>query len=162
MEKSDSWMREKEYRFVASKTPIPTADLVVLKKEGTTWKVLLLVRKTGYAKGEWCIIGGRVWIGENFEDTIKRQEKDLGVKVEIYPPFDINFPALVNDHLNQDKTKQCICSVFPVKIIEGELRSEGEEFEAYKWFDVDNLPELAYDHEFEIKEITKRLNKFYE
>lgn len=159
--KKSAWMSEKEYRLVTSKTPIPTVDLVVLRKDKDGYEVLSLIRKTGYAKGKWCIIGGRIWKDEAIEDTIKRQAKDLKLEVKVIPPFDYNFPALVNDHLNQDETKHSICNVYPVMIIGGEIRQEGEEYKGFKWFPVDKLPKLAYDHKFEILEIVKRLNKFY-
>lgn len=160
MRRNDVWMTNDEYKLVVSKTPIPTVDLVILKQEEKEWKVLLIKRKTGYARGDWCIIGGRVWIGEQTKDTIARQAEDLGIKVAIYPPFDFNLPALVNDHPNQDKTKQPVCSVFPVKIIDGEVREEGEEYKGFAWFSIDNLPKMAYDHTFEADEVFKRLKIF--
>lgn len=141
---------------------MPTVDLVVLRKSRTGWEVLLIMRKTGYAKGEWCIIGGRIRKGEVIKDTFKRQMDDLGVKLQIIPPFNYNFPAVVNDHLNQDKTKQSICNVYPTKIISGKLRDEGEEYKGFKWFRKDELPQLAYDHKFEVLEAIKVLDKFYE
>ncbi|MBI2085924.1 DUF4916 domain-containing protein [Candidatus Daviesbacteria bacterium] len=155
MKKTNAWLGEKDYLFITSKTPIPTVDLVVLRQK-MKLEVLLVARKTGYAKGLWCIIGGRIWKGETVKDCLERQAKDLGVKVAIYPPFDFNFPALVNDHLNQDKTKQSICNVYPVKISKGEVRYEGEEYKRFGWFPVDQLPKLAFDHEFEVKETVKR------
>ena len=154
------WMSEEEYRFVTSKTPIPTVDLVVLREGQKGWEVLLLVRKTGYGKGMWCIISGRILKNEAISDAMKRQADDLGVKVKIIPPFDYNFPALLNDHLKQDKTKHSICSVYPVKIAEGNLKEEGEEYKGFKWFPVNELPNLAFDHEFEIVKIVKRLEKY--
>ena len=51
------------------------------------------------------------------------------ISTKIIPPFDYNLPALVNDHPNQDKTKQPICSVYPVIVIQGEVKEEGEEIE---------------------------------
>lgn len=160
--KKNTWLSEEEYKLVISKTPIPTVDLVILRQSSVGWEILLLVRKTGYAKGEWCLIGGRVRKNELLEDTIRRQTKDLGIEVKIYKPFAFNFPALVNDHLNQDKTKQPLCCVYPVKITKGIIKDEGEEYKGFGWFPVDNLPKLAFDHQFEIEETLKRLQKYYE
>ena len=55
------WMNEGEYNLVTKKTPIPTIDLVVLRNGYNTLETLLLIRKTGYEAGKWCIIGGRQW-----------------------------------------------------------------------------------------------------
>mgnify|MGYP001572089896 CR=1 FL=1 len=159
MRKSDVWMSDDEYRLVTSKTPIPTVDLVVLKKGSLGWETLLLIRKTGYAKGEWCIIGGRIHKGERIRDTIKRQAKDLGVRAKIIHPFDERFPAMVNDQPKQDLTKQSICSVYPVKIIGGKMRKEGEEYKGFRWFPVNKLPALAYDHKNEILKVIGRLKE---
>lgn len=157
------WMTDKEYESVTSKTPIPCVDLVILRKsEGKIIEVLLLVRKTGYAKGKWCIIGGRQWKEEIVEETIHRQADDLGIKVKIIPPFESNFPAWVNDNPLQDKTKHPCTSTYPVKIISGNMREEGEEYKGYKWFPVDRLPdEMAYSgHRFQILRTLEQLKKF--
>lgn len=160
MTKNAAWMSEQEYKLVTSKIPIPTVDLVILRNGKNGWEVLLIVRKTGYAKGKWCIIGGRIWKGEKIGDTVKRQADDLGVKVKIIPPFNKNFPVMVNDHPVQDLTKQSICSVYPVEIIDGRIKKEGEEYKAYRWFAIDALPHLAYDNEYQIIETIKKLKKF--
>ncbi len=154
------WLTKTEYKSIVKKVPIPTVDLVILRHLTNSWEVLLLIRKTGYARGQWCIIGGRIHKEESIKEAVKRQAKDLGVKIKIIPPFSYNYPAVLNDHLNQDKTKQPICAVYPVRIIKGQVKDEGEEYKGYKWFSLDKLPNLAYDHEFEIKETFKRLKKF--
>ncbi len=153
-------MSDSEYKLVTSKTPIPTVDLVVLRKRKTVLETLLLIRKTGYAKGEWCIIGGRQWINEKLSDTIKRQAKDLGVQVEIIHPFSPNFPSWIDDNPLQDKTKHSCSHVYPVKIVSGKVRKEGEEFTGFKWFSINNLPKLAYDHKIEIQKTIKQVKKF--
>lgn len=160
MAKIKGWLTGLEYKSITKKVPIPTVDLVILRKVAKYWEVLLLVRKTGYAKGQWCVIGGRVRIDETLKDTMKRQTEDLGVDIKIFPPFDYNFPAILNDHPNQDKTKQPLCAVYPAKIIKGKVKEEGDEYTRYKWFPINKLPKLAYDHEFEVKETFKRLQKF--
>lgn len=157
MKKGSSWLSEKEYQLVTSKTPIPTVDLVILRQNKKRLEVLLLVRKTGYAKGQWCIIGGRIWRGESIKDIVQRQAGGLGVKVKILSPFDYNFPALVNDRPKQDLTKHSICNVYPVEIIKGKIKEEGEEHKGFKWFPVNKLPILAYDHKNEIITTIKRM-----
>ena len=155
--KSTSWMRDEEYQLVTSLTPIPTVNLVILRKNGDLWEILLLIRKTGYAKGEWCMIGGRVQIGETLRKTIQRQAKDLAVKIRIFPPFNPNFPSFIDDRGNQDKTKHPISLIYPAMIVSGKVRDEGEEYKGYKWFPIDQLPKIAYGQRLQIKKTFEKL-----
>lgn len=155
------WMTDKEYQLVTERTPIPTVDLVILRERGPEKDILLLVRKTGYEAGNWCLIGGRQWLGETAKETIKRQAADLDVEVEIIPPFAPNFPAWVHDDPTQDKTKHAITNVYPARIISGTVRQEGEEYKGFRWFRVGQLPSnIAYHHRQEIQKALEQLNKY--
>lgn len=156
------WMSEEEYKLVTEKTPIPTVDLVILRSRKNRLEVLLLIRKTGYAAGQHCLIGGRQWIGETLADTIKRQADDLTVKVKVMKPFTPNFPAWIYDKPGQDKTKQSLTHVYPVKIVSGKVREEGEEYKGFEWFPAGDLPEIAYDQAKEIIMAIKQLENFKE
>lgn len=153
---STAWMTSADYQLVISKTPIPCVDLVVFNS--TLSKVLLFIRKIGYMRGKWCNIGGRQWIGETVQDTFKRQVDDIGIEAEICPPFDYGFPVWVNDNPKQDETKHPVTSVYPIKIIGGRIKKEGQEFMGYKWFNINRLPsEIAFDHQKEIQVCIERL-----
>ena len=156
---SPYWMSDEEYLFVTKKTPIPTVNLVILRKVGNNWKILLLIRKTGYAKGQWCIIGGRVYVGESIKEAIDRQASDLEVKVKIIPPFNSNFPSFIDDQENQDKTKSPLSFVYPAEIVSGEVREEGEEYKGYKWLSIDKLPEIGYGQKLQIEKTIEQLKK---
>lgn len=159
MKKKTFWMSKEEYDLVIKKTPIPCVNLVILRKNTNKWEVLLLVRKTGYAKGNWCIIGGGVGLGESVDEAIQRHVSDLGIRVKIISPFNPNFPVFVDDRDTQDKTKHPICLVFPVKIISGQIREEGEEYKGYKWFPADNLPIIAYGQKLQIQKTLEQLKR---
>lgn len=159
-EKAHVWMTDEEYQLVTEKTPIPTVDMVILRKTNSGWKTLLLKRKTGYEKGKWCIIGGRVWKGETLGEAIRRHSQDLGVEVSVISPFAPDFPAWINDNRLQDKTKHSITHVYPVLITKGKVRKEGEEYSGYAWFSPDQLPEMAYDHRTEVEKALDQLKKF--
>lgn len=157
--KKSFWMSDEEYQLVAKKTPIPTVNLVILRKN-KKWELLLLTRKTGYAKGQWCIIGGRVRIKESLKRAIDRQAEDLDVKVRIIPPFDSNFPSFIDDQKDQDKTKSPLSFVYPTEIVSGEIRQEGEEYAGYKWFPIDKLPKIAYGQGLQIQKTIEKLKLF--
>lgn len=158
--KSSFWMSKIEYELVTNKTPIPTVNLVIIRKRDNISEILLLKRKTGYAKGRWCIIGGRVWKGENLKKAIQRHALDLGVKVKIIPPFNPNFPSFIDDRNNQDKTKHPLSKIYPAEIESGEVRVEGEEYKGFKWFPIDKLPQIAYGQKLQIQKTLERLKKY--
>lgn len=164
MKRQSFWMSDKEYFLVTKKTPIPTVNLVILRKNKETFEVLLLIRKTGYANGQWCIIGGRVHIGESLKQAIDRQAEDLKVKVKIIPPFDSTFPSFIDDQKNQDKTKSPLSFIYPVEIVSGEVRREGEEYKGYKWFSISKIPKISYGQKLQIQttiEQLKKLGRFF-
>ncbi len=152
------WMSEDEYKFVTEHTPIPTVNLVIIRGNKKDLEVLLLVRKTGYAKGKWCMIGGRVRISESLEQAIERHVEDLGVKVKIVSPFGPNYPAFIDDRDTQDKTKHPISMIFPVRITSGKVRNEGMEYTGFKWFSLNKLPRIAYSQKLQIE---KTIEKIY-
>ena len=158
--KEKIWMTDEEYGVVTGKSVVPCVDLVIFRKQKGVLETLLLRRKTGYGKGKWCIIGGRQYKGEIAEEIINRQASDLGVKVKVIPPFEPNFPAWINDDPSQDKTKHPTSMTYPVKIISGEVRKEGEEYFNYQWFSINNIPEMAYGHRFHVLKTIEQLKKF--
>lgn len=160
MDNNLSWMTDEEYKLVTQKTPIPTVDMVVLRKNKNILETLLLIRKTGYEKGKWCIIGGRIFKGETLQEAINRHVSDLEVQVSIIPPFSPDFPTWVDSNPDQDKTKHSITHVYPVTIIRGNVREEGEEYSGFKWFPADQLPKMAYGHKQEVLTTIERMNNF--
>lgn len=160
--KRNSWLSDEEYKLVTEKSVIPCIDLVVLRG-GEKWEVALFVRKTGYEVGKWCVIGGRQWKEEVAGESIKRQALEMGVVVEVIPPFEPNFPAWVHDDPEHDKTKHSSSNVYPVRVIDGEINHEGQEYSEYKWFLADELPDdssWAYHHKFEVEKTIAQLRRF--
>ena len=155
-------MSDAEYEMVTEKSVIPCNDLVVLRGK-ENWEVALFVRKTGYAKGKWCVIGGRQWKGEVAGEAVKRQAKEMGIAVEVIFPFEPNFPAWVHDDPKQDKTKHSSGSVYPVRIVSGEIKQEDVEYTGFKWFPISKLPpdsQWAYHHKFEVEKVIEQLRRF--
>lgn len=155
---SISWMSDEEYQLVTNLTPIPTVNLVILRGGKNNREVLLIVRKTGYARGRWCMIGGRVWKGESLDKAIHRHVLDLGIKVKIIPPFNSNFPIFIDDRTDQDKTKHPISLIYPAIVVSGKIKEEGMEFKGYKWFPLDELPKIAYGQKLQIKKTIEKLD----
>ena len=152
------WLSDQDYQLITKKTPIPTVNLVIIRQCMNRWEILLLVRKTGYASGSWCIIGGRVRMDESLKQAIDRHARDLEVKVKIMSPFDPNFPVFIDDRNTQDETKHPISMIYPAIIVSGKIRDEGDEYKGYKWFPIDKLPKIAYGQKLQIKKTFEKLN----
>lgn len=157
------WMSDREYELVTKKSVIPCVDIVILRAGESGWEVALFIRKTGYEKGKWCIIGGRQRKNEISAQAVQRHASEMGVQVKVIPPFEANFPAWQYDDPNQDKTKHSTDSVYPVTISEGEINPEGPEYSKFQWFSIDQLPEdskWAYHHHKEVQIALNQLKRF--
>ena len=68
------------YEQIKALMPIPSVEAVIMKDDS----ILFLKRNSSPAKGEWWFPGGRIWIGETFQETLLREVKEeTGLDVKI-------------------------------------------------------------------------------
>lgn len=163
---ANSRIPEDIYQKITAFTPIPCVDLVVLRKGSEGVEVLLIERKIHPEKGKWCLIGGRVIGGrevapEGLSGAIKRQAQiELGVEVEIIPPWDEHHPAVLFDRPDADPAKYPIIAVYPAKLKGLDEIKEGPESAQHEWFDIKNLPkEIGFTHREEIEAVLEEMKK---
>lgn len=114
-----------------------TVDAVIIKQGN----VLLMKRNTDPFKGYWALPGGRVDTSELLVEAVKRETKEeTGITIE--PKKIIG----VYDALDRDPRCRSISTVFLCEAIEGEI-TQNKEAQDIQWFLLDNLPQLAFDHE---------------
>lgn len=71
---------EKEFRYIFSKTPRITVEVIVVTENG----VVLTLRDLKSWKGQWHIPGGTVFYKETLEEAVDRVARDeIGIKVKI-------------------------------------------------------------------------------
>ncbi len=101
-------------------------------------KVLLMKREFEPFRGKWAIPGGFLEEGESVEECCVREAKEeTGLDVEV--------EGLLGVFSNPARDPRgTIGIVFLCRKIGGEVGGS-EEGEA-KWFSLENLPELAFDH----------------
>lgn len=97
-------------------------------------------------KNHYCLPGGRVQIGENSKETIKREIKEeLGKEVKI-----INYVSTIENFFEMDKLKYHeIYFLYKIefindidKKIDYDLNNiEGKKYLRYKWIDLDKIEE---------------------
>jgi len=126
----------------------PTAvDAVILDKG----RILLVKRRYPPFKNYWAIPGGFVEKNENVEQAIVREAyEETGIRIKVL--------CLLGVYSNpsRDPTRGTIAVAFLVKPISRKI-IEGSEAEEVKWFKLDRLPKLAFDHGKIIKDVRKVL-----
>ena len=70
------WIDEPLYSKIRASIPIATVDLLVVYKH----RLLLMLRNDEPAKNLWFTPGGRILLGESFEEAVRRVlEKETGL-----------------------------------------------------------------------------------
>ncbi len=123
--------------------PMVTVDAVVFTADGDTVKLLLIKRKNEPFKGKWAIPGGFVEMDEELQDAAKRElaeETSLtGVELKQMHTFGT---------IGRDPRGRQITVIYMGQARPDQMAVKaGDDAQEAKWFDIDNLPEMAFDHD---------------
>jgi len=125
------------------KSPKLTTDGVIIQ-DG---EILLIKRKNEPFKDKWALPGGFVEYGEKVEDSVIREVfEETGLRTKIKQLFDVFSDP------NRDPRGHTITLVYILENIGGNLIGGDDASEA-KFFNIEDLPELAFDHGKIIKQI---------
>ena len=128
------------------KSPKLTVDGLILKDK----KVLLIKRKNYPFKGKWALPGGFVEYKEKTEDTAIREVfEETGLKTKIN-----NLVGVYSDP-NRDPRSHTVSVIYLLEICGGKLKSSDDASDA-KFFDLNQLPKLAFDHNKIIKDALRK------
>jgi 8-oxo-dGTP diphosphatase len=128
-------------------TPALTVDAVIVKDE----KIVLIKRKGEPYLGQYALPGGFVEYGETVEDALRREvleETGLVVKVN-------SLVGIYSDP-HRDPRGHVISAAFVAIIVSGALASGSDAAEAHFW-ELSDLPPLAFDHAQIINDALRRL-----
>lgn len=125
------------------------ATVVVLKKKDK--KIYALIEKRGSTpkKHEWALPGGHVEKGESIKEGAVREVKEE-TDVEISPDDLILIDQFISD---KGKHNYFYC----MKLHKSHPAHAGSDAEKTEWHDIDDLPELAWNHEQYIRRAVKKL-----
>lgn len=130
------------------KSPKLTADGAIIK-DG---KILLIERKNEPFKGKWALPGGFVEYGEKVEDAVVREvNEETGLDTKI-----IDIVGVYSDP-SRDPRGHIVTVVYLLEILDGEIKVSDDAADA-KFFDLNDLPKLAFDHNVVLKDITRRID----
>lgn len=140
--------RELEIRFLEEKerdycpacevihyhNPVPSVGVVITDDQG---RLLLTKRSVEPAKGEWCLPGGFIEMGEDPLDTVVREtEEETGLKV--IPGEIIGAHSKINGYHGD-----VVIIGFNAEVTGGELMA-GDDADEVRYFGLDELPPLAF------------------
>ena len=127
------------------KNPVPTVDIIILDSQKRN--IVLINRK--YTPLGWALPGGFVDYGESLEAAAFREAfEETSIEVELF----CQFQSYSNP--NRDNRRHTISTVFISTIRSGELRAQDDAADA-KWFNLNQLPELVFDHGLILQDFKK-------
>ena len=114
--------------------PVPVVACVVLNEKG---EILLVKRGVPPAKGMWALPSGFMEIGEQPDETAKRElEEETGLIGEVEEIIGIYGQSSL-------KYRWIISIGYKLRVVGGELRA-GDDAEEAKFFSLENLPEIPF------------------
>jgi len=129
-----------------------TVDAAVFKIIDSKKFILLIQRKNEPFLGKWALPGGFVDMDETLETAVSRElEEETGL-------INIELKQLhAFSELNRDPRGRTVSVVFWGIIKNEAIPISGDDAADARWFEIENLPELAFDHDEVVKMALKKL-----
>ena len=144
-------MNQKNYTYQYPH-PALTADCILLTPYQNTYKVLLIQRKNDPCKGMWAFPGGFMNIDETIEETAHRELlEETGLKVSNLQQLHL-FSTVDRDPRERVITMAFWCVTNHLSPI------AGDDAQNAQWFNINERPALAFDHETILQSVLLRLN----
>ena len=122
--------------------PMVTVDALIFAAGDNRKSVLLIKRGNEPFKGLWAVPGGFVEMNEELETAAKR---------ELLEETGIEITKLKQMHtfgtIGRDPRGRQITIVFTNSLDQEIKPNAGDDAAETKWFDVNDLPKLAFDHD---------------
>ena len=121
--------------------PDPCVSIIIIDDEG---RVLLGLRgQSEIAPGKWCLPCGYIEGAETIEHAAKREVmEETGIEIEL-----VNIVNVVSNHFGPDYTSLVV--VILAKPKTADIRP-GDDIVDVGWFDVDDLPDMAFKADIHI------------
>ncbi|HLV47379.1 MAG TPA: NUDIX hydrolase [Flavobacterium sp.] len=124
-----------------------TVDIVVLREKNNQKEILLIQRKNEPFQNHWALPGGFVDKDEDLETAAKRElEEETNVVVEKLQQM----KTYGNPH--RDPRGYMVSVAYVTQVDSNTNAVAADDAKALRWFAVENLPELAFDHQIIIED----------
>ncbi len=130
--------------MAASDYPKPsvTVDVVMITLRGEELQVLLVKRDHAPYKGRWAIPGGFVQLDESLEAAARRELREETGVIDVYLEQLYTFGDPGRDPRGR------VISVAYIALVPAPLAVKaGSDAREARWWPIDNLPALAFDHD---------------
>ena len=133
--------------------PAVTADCVIFGFDGVSIKVLLIQRGIEPFKGKWAFPGGFMNMDETVEQCAQRElEEETGLKGVAVEQF-YTFSAVDRD------PRERIVTVAHYALVRLSEVAGGDDAAQARWFAMDEIPALAFDHDMMLSMAISRLKE---
>lgn len=133
--------------------PAVTTDCVIFGFDGTKLQVLLIERGIEPFKGKWALPGGFLNMDESTEECALRELKEetglTGAYIEQFHCF---------SDPDRDPRERVITIAYYALVRIQEVKG-GDDAAKAKWFPLDEVPQLAFDHDRILREAITRLRE---
>ena len=133
--------------------PAVTADCVIFGFDGVAIKVLLIQRGIEPYKGKWAFPGGFMRIDETAEESARRElMEETGLSsasVEQFYTF---------SDVNRDPRERVLTVAHYALVRLSEVKG-GDDAASARWFAMDEVPSLAFDHDRILRMAVNRLKE---
>lgn len=129
-------------------------DAIVFGYTDNKLNVLLIKQKFGALKNQWALVGGFVKNKETLNDAVNRELKEeAGIKVNYLEQL-----YTFGDNINRDPRFRVISVAYFALVNSTKLVLTADtDAEDAKWFSINELPNLAFDHLTILQTALKRL-----
>ena len=129
--------------------PCVTVDAALLSKKNNAMRILLIRRGNEPFKGMWALPGGFVDMDETCEHAAVRELEEetslSGIPLAQFRTYSA---------VNRDPRHRTISVVYYAVVNEDDRTARaGDDAAEAEWFDVDDLPAMAFDHDMIIREL---------
>ena len=131
------------YDATAYERPSVTVDVVIFSLHKEQLRVLLIQRKYAPHQGAWAIPGGFVQMDESLEAAARRElmEETAVSNVYLEQLYTFGDP-------NRDPRTRVITIAYIALVPHDAIQPQaGDDAAKTAWFSVNNLPDLAFDHQ---------------
>jgi 8-oxo-dGTP diphosphatase len=123
--------------------PMVTVDAVVFRKNRNGTEVLLIQRGHYPYEGMWALPGGFVDMEETLEEAIIRElEEETGLK-----GIELNQLHAYSEIHRDPRGRNISITFYGLASSDNPSVKAGDDATDARWFPVDQMPELAFDHE---------------
>lgn len=138
----EQWQTPEHPEYGQYELPVVTVRVVLFTILNNRLKVLLIQRRNPPCEHMWSVPGGIIHVGEDLKEAAARRLYEETLADDLYLEQLATFGAP-----DRDPRARVIAISFYALVSAGKLRLEAHsDAENLGWYDISDLPELAFDH----------------